>query len=187
MNAQPFEKRRWPEGAGEVSAAEFRATMGNFATGITVVTTVDEQGEPYGVTATSFNSLSLDPPLVQWSLRNTAWSFPIFTQNALFAVNILGADQEAISRRFASPGVDRFKHLDVSTGLGGLPLIGGAMAWIECAVEDTLPGGDHTIMVGRVLRVRTFAKAPLIHWRGDYLVIDDDYLARRTRRGRWTE
>ena len=117
MNAQPFGRHGVSEGVTEVSASEFRAAMGHFATGITVVTTIGEEGEPYGITATSFTSLSLDPPLVQWSLRNAAWSFPIFTRNASFAVNILAADQEAVSRRFAGPAVDRFKDLDVSTGL----------------------------------------------------------------------
>jgi len=184
MNAQPFVRHAAREGVSEVSAAEFRHAMGQFATGITVVTTVDGNGEPYGVTATSFASLSLDPPLVQWSLRNAAWSFPIFRENAHFAVNILASDQETVSRRFASPGVDRFKDLDVRPGTGGLPLIGGAMAWIECALEDTLPGGDHTILIGRVLRTRCFVKTPLLHWRGDYLPIGDDYLARRSETSR---
>src|SRR5690606_31545892 len=111
--------------------AEFRHAVGQFATGITIVTTVDEGGQPHGVTATSFSSLSLDPPLVQWSLRNAAWSLGKFTSNPRFAVNVLAADQEAVSRRFAS-AVDRFTCVETRQGLGGLPLIEGAMAWIEC-------------------------------------------------------
>lgn len=99
-------------------------------------------------------------------------------QSDVFAVNILAADQEETSRRFASADMDRFKDLDIDKGLGGLSLILGAMAWIECATEDRLPGGDHTIIVGRVLRARSFPLAPLLHWRGDYLAVGDDVLAR---------
>ncbi len=152
----------------------FRDALGHFATGITVMTTLDVEEGRYGVTATSFSSLSLDPPLVQWSLRNAAYSLPIFLRSGRFAVNILASDQEVVSRRFATPGVDRFASLDVEEGLEEMPLITGAAAWIECALETTLPGGDHTILVGRVLRARTFSKPPLLHWRGDYLPIEND-------------
>jgi flavin reductase (DIM6/NTAB) family NADH-FMN oxidoreductase RutF len=157
-----------------LAPAAFRDALGHFATGITVMTTLDVEEGRYGVTATSFASLSLDPPLVQWSLRNAAYSLPIFQRSGHFAVNILAADQEAVSRRFATPGVDRFAGLDVEEGLAELPLIAGAAAWIECALETTLPGGDHTILVGRVLRARTFSKTPLLHWRGGYLPIEKD-------------
>nr|ART37769.1 F265 [uncultured bacterium]ART40807.1 L387 [uncultured bacterium] len=157
-----------------LAPSAFRDALGHFATGITVMTTLDDEEGCYGVTATSFSSLSLDPPLVQWSLRNAAYSLPIFQRSKHFSVNILAADQEAISRRFATRGVDRFANLEVEQGLAEMPLIGGAAAWIECALETTLPGGDHTILVGRVLRARTFSKPPLLHWRGDYLPIKND-------------
>jgi flavin reductase (DIM6/NTAB) family NADH-FMN oxidoreductase RutF len=157
-----------------LAPSAFRDALGHFATGITVMTTLDEAEGRYGVTATSFSSLSLDPPLVQWSLRNAAYSLPIFQRSRHFAVNILAADQEAVSRRFATRDVDRFGNLDVEQGLAGMPLIDGAAAWIECALETTLPGGDHTILVGRVLRARTFSKPPLLHWRGGYLPIESD-------------
>jgi flavin reductase (DIM6/NTAB) family NADH-FMN oxidoreductase RutF len=154
----------------------FRDALGRFATGVTVMTTNDTEEGLYGVTATSFSSLSLDPPLVQWSLRNAAYSLPIFLRSRHFAVNILAADQEAVSRRFATAGVDRFAGLDVEDGLAGMPLIGGAATWIECALEATLPGGDHTILVGRVLRARTFPKPPLLHWQGGYRSIESGSL-----------
>lgn len=157
-----------------LASIAFRDALGHFATGITVMTTLDVEEGRYGVTATSFASLSLDPPLVQWSLRNAAYSLPIFQRSGHFTVNILAADQEAVSRRFATPGVDRFAGLDVEEGLAEMPLIAGAAAWIECALETTLPGGDHTILVGRVLRARTFSKTPLLHWRGGYLPIEND-------------
>lgn len=157
-----------------VEPAMFREALGCFPTGITVMTTCDAEEGCYGVTATSFASLSLDPPLVQWSLRNAAYSLPVFMRSSHFAVNILAADQEVVSRRFATADVDRFAGLDTAEGLDETPLIVGAAAWIECALETTLPGGDHTILVGRVLRARTFAKSPLLHWRGNYLPIDND-------------
>ena len=152
----------------------FRDALGRFATGITVMTTHDDEEGQYGVTATSFSSLSLDPPLVQWSLRNEAYSLPVFLRAQRFAVNILAADQEEVSRRFATADVDRFADLDLDEGIAEMPLIKGAAAWIECSLETTLPGGDHTILVGRVLRARTFPEPPLLHWRGDYLPIDED-------------
>lgn len=154
-----------------LTSDDFRAAMGRFATGITVVTTIDGDGAPYGVTATSFASLSLDPPLVQWSLRNAAYSLSIFLQSGRFAVNILSAEQTAISRRFATPDIDRFAGQPTEPGLNGLSLLPGAVAWIECDLEETLAGGDHTILVGRVLRARTFEQTPLLHWRGAYLPI----------------
>ncbi len=158
----------------------FRDALGRFATGITVVTTLDSAGANYGVTATSFASLSLDPPLVQWSLRNAAFSLPIFLNSGRFAVNILSADQEEVSQRFATPDIDRFEATSIKRGLGSMPLIQGAAAWIECELENTLAGGDHTILVGRVLRVRTFETTPLLHWRGKYLPVSSAQILRDT-------
>lgn len=157
----------------QIAPSVFREALGHFATGITVMTTMDPELGRYGVTATSFASLSLDPPLVQWSLRNDAFSLPIFLRAGGFAVNILATDQEEVSRRFATADIDRFAGLDLETGLSDMPLIRGAATWIECSLETTLPGGDHTILVGRVLRARTFARLPLLHWRGDYLPIEE--------------
>ncbi len=151
-----------------VTSTELRSTVGEFATGITVVTALDDERRPHGVTATSFAPLSLEPPLVQWSLRNVAWSHRIFSAAAVFAINVLTTEQEAVSRLFSSPVRDRFAELETTAGIDGVPLIQHAAAWIECSLEDTLPGGDHTIMVGRVLRTRTFGKEPLLHWRGKY-------------------
>jgi len=152
----------------DVSADDFRGALGRYATGVTVVTTLTPDGVPVGVTATSFASLSLDPPLVQWSLRIAAQSHPVFHGADRFAISILAADQSDVSDRFSANVADRFDGAAVRPGLGGVPLIEGAMVWLECAVEDRLPGGDHTIFVGRVQRARTFDKQPLLHWCGDY-------------------
>jgi len=163
-----------------LSAADFRAALGRFATGITVVTTLDDSGAHFGVTASSFASLSLDPPLVQWSLRNESNSLPVFLKSGCFAVNILSAEQESMSRRFSTPNIDRFAGLETGTGLNGLTLIPGTVAQIECSLENTLAGGDHTILVGRVLRARTFEGTPLLHWRGGYLPVTAEQIERDT-------
>jgi flavin reductase (DIM6/NTAB) family NADH-FMN oxidoreductase RutF len=154
--------------AEPVTPVEFRRTLAQFATGITVVTALDAERAPYGVTATSFGALSLDPPLIQWSLKNAAWSYPIFSQAGHFAVNILASDQETVSRTFSSPNLDRFAITPHEIGLHGLPLISGCTAWLECALEDHLKGGDHTIFVGRVRRTCISERAPLLHHRGAY-------------------
>jgi flavin reductase (DIM6/NTAB) family NADH-FMN oxidoreductase RutF len=158
----------FPVHAPAVSATEFRRTLAEFASGVTVVTTLDPERRPYGVTATSFSSLSLDPPLIQWSLKRAAWSYPLFARGGGFAVNILAAGQEDVSRTFATRDIDRFAVTPHRYGAEGYPLIEGALAWLECALEAELPGGDHGILVGRVLRAATFEREPLLHWRGRY-------------------
>jgi flavin reductase (DIM6/NTAB) family NADH-FMN oxidoreductase RutF len=146
--------------------------MGHFATGITVVTTRDRIGQPCGITVNSFASLSLSPPLVQWSMKANSFSWPIFAAAHMFAVNILSADQEAICRNFCKPH-DRFADVECEDGLDGLPLIRSCVAWVECARDSIIKGGDHWIIVGRVLRARTFERMPLLYWRGRYLRIPD--------------
>lgn len=151
-----------------LAADDFRRTLAQWATGITVVTVLDSDGQPHGVTATSFGSLSLDPPLIQWSLKKAAWSHAIFGAAPRFAVNLLASDQEAVSRTFSSPDIDRFGVTPHRFGLESLPLIEGALAWLECQTHAQLEGGDHTIFVGQVLRTTVFDKRPLLHWRGRY-------------------
>jgi flavin reductase (DIM6/NTAB) family NADH-FMN oxidoreductase RutF len=130
---------------GSREKLDLRHALGAFATGVMVITTVSDDGEPHGMTATSFSALSLDPPLIQWNLRNSAWSCPIFIGAKHFTVNILREEQEDVSRLFASPLRDRFSRLDHTQGIHDLPLLQGSAAWFECAREDILPGGDHTI------------------------------------------
>jgi flavin reductase (DIM6/NTAB) family NADH-FMN oxidoreductase RutF len=155
-----------------MDSTQFRHAMGHFATGITVVTSRDKAGQPYGLTVNSFASLSLHPPLVHWALKETSFAWPIFSEAGMFAVNILAAGQEAISHNFCRP-LDRFAGLDWEEGLNGLPLIRGCLAWVECARDRILEGGDHWIMVGRVVRARTFDRMPLVYWRGTYMPIHD--------------
>lgn len=154
-----------------VDRAAFRQALGQFATGVTVVSTLDGNGQPYGMTASSFCSLSLDPPLVQWSISTRSFSFPIFEKADHFAVNVLASVQEDVSRNFCKP-IDRFATVKAVSGLEGLPLIEGSLAWLECKVEERIECGDHTIFVGRLLRTRVFEGAPLLHWQGRYASVE---------------
>lgn len=147
----------------------FRNALGHFATGVTIVTTRDNQGLPVGVTASSFNSVSLDPPLVLWSIGRNAYSFSVFEQTDHFAVHVLGEWQSDLSNRFGRANEAKFEGLELTEGLGGSPLLAGCPARFECSVEHRYDGGDHVIMVGRVLRMEHAEQAqPLLFHRGRY-------------------
>ena len=145
----------------------FRRALGQFATGVTVVTAPAADG-PVGVTVNSFTSLSLDPPLVLWSIAKAARSAPAFAHASHFAVNVLAESQVELSARFARSGVRKFDGVRSALGLGGAPLLEGAAAHFECAREPVLDGGDHTIVTGRVLRYTRFDREPLVFARGQY-------------------
>jgi flavin reductase (DIM6/NTAB) family NADH-FMN oxidoreductase RutF/DNA-binding IclR family transcriptional regulator len=151
---------------------ELRQVLGTFVTGVTVVTTIDHDGRFYGLTANSFSSVSLDPPLVLWSQSIKGPSHPVFSAAPRFAVNILAEDQIGLSNRFASSGADKFAGLDVEVGQGGVPLLPDCSAWLECEVLSRLPGGDHTIHVGKVDAIRRGARKPLVFGGGRYLVAE---------------
>ena len=148
---------------------EFRHVLGHFASGVTIVTTHDPDGRPVGFTASAFTSLSLDPPLVLVCVDLKARCYAAFEAGRHFAINILGAHQEHLSRRFASSSVDdKFDGIAAERGRLGLPLIGGALAHLECEKIAAYPGGDHTIFVGRVQAARVGGGDPLLHYRGRY-------------------
>lgn len=149
------------------AAGEFRRVMGQFATGVTIMTTIAADGTPHGMTVNSFSSLSLDPPLVLWSIRQTSASYPVFKTAQHFAINILSSAQEETSRIFSKP-VDRFAEVKWEEGIERLPLIKGSLAWVQCEMHSGMPGGDHTIFIGKVIRAQTFNKTPLLYWRGTY-------------------
>ena len=134
------------------SPPEFRAALGMFATGVTIVTTRTSQGHLIGLTANSFNSVSLDPPLVLWSLSRQAGSMPTFTTGSHYAINILSADQQELAKRFASKSMDRFEGVPFEEGFGGAPLLTGAAATFECFNRSRYEEGDHVIFVGEVER-----------------------------------
>ena len=161
---------------GILDEGALRSALGRFATGVTIVTTRDEAGAPIGLTANSFNSVSLDPPLILWSLARKSINLAVFEASSHFAINILAADQRGLSDRFARPVADRFDSVDWREGAGGVPVIEGSLASFECAAHRQLDGGDHVIFLGRVLRFRAAAaehdKDPLVYYAGKYAKAD---------------
>ena len=145
-----------------------RDVFGAYVTGVTVVTTLCEDGTPCGVTANSFSSVSLDPPLILWSQGLNANSYPVFRDAERFVVNILALDQVEISQRFATPGIDRFAGLSHRQGAGGVPILDDCMAYLECRKTAVYPGGDHAIFLGEVENFHRSARAPLAFSSGRY-------------------
>jgi 3-hydroxy-9,10-secoandrosta-1,3,5(10)-triene-9,17-dione monooxygenase reductase component len=162
--------------AAAVSATDFRHAMGHFATGVTIVTSVGEDGEPVGTTANAVSSLSLAPPLVLVCFDRTSLTLKAVLTHGAFAVNVLAAPQRHLSANFARRGLaaawDEVRH---RPGPTGSPRLEGVLAALECTVEHRLPGGDHEIIVGRVHEVETSADdvAPLVFWRGGYASIGE--------------
>lgn len=149
-------------------AAEFRKALGSFATGVTIITTRAADGAPLGLTVNSFNSVSLNPPLVLWSLAETSMSLPAFRAASHWAVHVLAADQDQLSQRFARRGEDKFAGLEVETGHGDIPLLKGCSARFECRTAFQYEGGDHTIFVGEVLKFDRSDAPPLVFHSGKY-------------------
>jgi flavin reductase len=144
-----------------------RQILGHFATGVTVVTTDGEAGS-HGMTANAFASLSLHPPLVMVAVDRRAAMLEFLTKNRCFAVNILRADQEELSRRFAKTGPKDFSDLNVTTSATGSPILVDAIAHLDCRVHDILPGGDHEIFVGEILAGDYRGAEPLLYFAGSY-------------------
>jgi len=151
------------------STAEFRTALGMFATGVTIVTARTEQGALVGLTANSFNSVSLSPPLVLWSLAQSAASMSAFRTGSHYAINILSAEQQELARQFAAKGVDRYAGVAFEPGIGGAPLLQGAAASFECFNRSRYEEGDHVIFVGEVERCRHREGAsPLLYHGGKF-------------------
>ncbi|OGT85168.1 MAG: hypothetical protein A3H91_05355 [Gammaproteobacteria bacterium RIFCSPLOWO2_02_FULL_61_13] len=151
----------------------YRDALGNFATGVTVVTARDPGGFHVGVTANSFNSVSLDPPLVLWSLDRRSLSLPSFQTADYFVINVLAADQVALSRRFARrTDGGKFDRITFKEARGGAPLLDGCAAHFLCRKSFTHDGGDHLIFVGEVLDYKDHGRPALMFYRGRYAVPD---------------
>lgn len=147
----------------------FRNALGAFPTGVTIITTRDEQGNPVGMTASSFNSVSLDPPLVLWSIAKTANCFDVFNATDHFAIHVLDESQQALSDLFGRPSPDdKFAQISISNGAFNSPRLVDTMACYECQLEHKYEGGDHIIMVGRVLNFEARDGKPLIFHAGQY-------------------
>ncbi|MEI6027377.1 MAG: flavin reductase [Betaproteobacteria bacterium] len=147
---------------------DFRQALGRFATGVTIVTTRAADGTPVGMTANSFNSVSMDPPMVLWSLARSARSLPAFAQTRHWNVHILANDQEALSNRFAKAGEDKFTGLTLDNSPNGAPLIPGCSARFQCRTAFQYEGGDHIIFVGEVMDFDRSERAPLVFVTGGY-------------------
>jgi 3-hydroxy-9,10-secoandrosta-1,3,5(10)-triene-9,17-dione monooxygenase reductase component len=155
------------------ASADFRAVLGNFATGVTIITALDATAPdgptPIGFTCSAFTSLSLDPPLVSFSIMRESSSRPRILAAGRFCVNILAFDQRSLCTRFATPGVDRFAGVDWWHSPAGSPVLDGSLAWIDATVEAEYPGGDHTIVIGHVRGLSYLRDAaPLVYHRGDF-------------------
>ncbi len=151
-----------------VDAAAFRQALGQFASGVTVVTTRDAAGQPLGLTVSAFCSVSLDPPLALVSIDHRSEANRGLRESGLFAVSVLDESQEAVSRRFALPGSGKLEGFDFAQGALGLPLVPGALAHVECRVRSFHDEGDHALWVGEAAFVSARAGRPLIHHAGGY-------------------
>jgi flavin reductase (DIM6/NTAB) family NADH-FMN oxidoreductase RutF len=152
----------------DIDPADFRQLLGRFATGVTIITLTLPDGQPAGMTASSLTSVSLDPPLVLVCIDHAAELYDALLAAPGFVINILEASQESLSRRFAAKHIDRFDGIGYRPSPEGQPILEGVLASIECVPHATFPGGDHTIVVGRVLRGATTDGAPLVYFRGGY-------------------
>ena len=158
-----------PRQKSAVDTRHFRSALSQFATGVTVITTRLENGKFLGITASSFNSVSLNPPLVLWSLSNGASSLPVFTVNSHYVINVLAANQAHLAEQFSKPSKDRFIGVDYTLSATGLPILTGGAAWFECHNRSRYPEGDHVIFVGEVEQCEFTPSAPLIFHGGQLL------------------
>ena len=155
-----------------MDAHQFRNALGQFATGVTVVTAADGQGGFVGTTASSFNSVSVDPPLILWSIDKGARSLPAYVQAEYFVVNILAADQVALSNHFARQQEDKFSTVEFDLNAQAVPVLRGCSAWFYCKTRYLYEGGDHTIIVGEVMHFDSSGRDGLLFHQGRYSVSD---------------
>jgi len=155
----------------EIDPKAFRRALGNFATGVTIITTQSEDGTKVGVTASSFNSLSMDPPLILWSSIKETPSCKIFESASHFAVNILASDQMNMSNHFARQQEDKFDGVEWEAGIGGSPLFPNCAGRFQCESYEKLDGGDHWIFVGKVVAFDDFGRSPLCFHQGSYSMV----------------
>lgn len=164
-------------------ARELRHVLGTFVTGVTVVTTLDESGRPVGITANSFSSVSLDPPLILWSQALAAPSHPTYRDCDRFAINILSEGQIDIANRFARPSTNKFEGIALRSRAGELPLVEGCAAYLLCRNMARYPGGDHVVFIGEVETVERTSLRPLVFGKGRYLMAQPNALGAPLREG----
>jgi 3-hydroxy-9,10-secoandrosta-1,3,5(10)-triene-9,17-dione monooxygenase reductase component len=155
------------EPARSLDQGHFREVLGRFATGVTVVTAM-EDGQPVGFTCQAFTSLSLEPPMVALAPAKTSTSWPRIAQAGAFGVNILASDQEALCRDFAVSGGDKFANVRWRPGRAGTPILDGVLAWLECRLGAIHDAGDHELVIGEVLALGVGRGGPLLFYRGGF-------------------
>ena len=151
-----------------IDPIKLRNAFGCFVTGVTVMTGRDNNDKLVGMTVNSFSSVSLNPPLALWSIAETATAFDVFREASHFTIHILHAGQEQVSRQFASKNIDKFVGFDYDIGIGDVPRLTDYAARFECSTEFRYPGGDHIILVGRILAFDKTDKEPLVFYKGQY-------------------
>jgi flavin reductase (DIM6/NTAB) family NADH-FMN oxidoreductase RutF len=168
--SQPVQSAQSVPSAGtpEFDSRQFRDALSQFATGVTIITTRLPDNNFLGLTASSFNSVSLAPPLVLWSLSQAASSLPVFTGNSHYVINVLAGDQTALAERFAMRIENRFEGVDYRLSHTGLPILNGVAAWFECHNRSRYPEGDHVIFVGEVERCEVTPKPALVFHGGRF-------------------
>lgn len=153
-----------------------RQAFGHFATGVTVMTATDSSGSQVGMTASSFNSVSLDPPTVLWSAGTQAGEFDTFSRCKKFAVHVLSDSQVDLSNRFATPGIDKFDGVEWQMSEMGLPIISGCPLCLQCETQSVHQASDHNILIGRVMGVDIGSDtAPLLYYRSAYHRLGDKF------------
>ena len=162
-----------------VNPEGFRTVLSHLAAGVVIVTTLDSEGEPHGMTATAVCSVSLEPPLVMACLNQDAATHTAVAQSGFFALNLLSSSEQALARRFATQSREKFAELSLESSETGAPLLEGALAYCDCAVVRSVPAGDHTIFIGRVVAAEVgtdlegdHSVGPLLYYRGRYGAID---------------
>ena len=151
-----------------IDPRDFRNALGTYATGVTIITAAGADGKPYGITCNSFASVSLNPPLVLWSLVLYSSSLSVFQNASHFAVNVLGASQQALANKFAKSSEDKFVGVDWTSGIGNAPLLMNSVANFQCRAVNRYYGGDHVIFLGAVEAYAYNRNEPLLFARGGY-------------------
>jgi flavin reductase (DIM6/NTAB) family NADH-FMN oxidoreductase RutF len=156
--------------APEIASADFRHVLGHFLTGVTIITATDpDTGEPVGLAASSFTSVSMDPPLVLFCAGKTSSSWARIHEAGVFCVNVLGEEQESVSRAFSTRGVDKFAGVAWTKGVSGSPVLTDALAWMDCSMHNEVDAGDHIVAIGRILALGARDHGgPLGYFRGGY-------------------
>jgi len=154
---------------------DFKLCLGSFATGVTVVTTIDASFEPQGVTVSSFSSLSLEPPMVAFNLGKESYLHSKLLNSDVFAINILSNKQASISRQFAAHAGDKWSGIKYELGTHGCPILDGTLSYIECMTDNIYDGGDHSIITGKVVNLHVAEGVePLLHYRGKYFSLGEE-------------